>query len=307
MMLIAQDTVDTFHRWDASDSNWIETFWYGAWIPEIATTIYIYQWFRPVIGIYGGGCFVWDAGAYLPWDIPVFHYDVNRPLTGLTDLRSLALESGTTLKSVVEGHTYEIGFSRGEVDIALRFEAATPPHIENSKGMGEFFNGHIDQAGRYTGHLRLGGKEHAIDCFGIRDRSWGPRVITRDIRLNYCHGQSEQLAFVCYSKPTASGEAVFKGYLSIDGERRDLTGGTRATHLVEGIIARVELTLEDMDGRSRSLSGRPLNRMVYESYPGLINWIYLMEWRSGADILHGEEQDVWSIPLWHKRDANRRG
>jgi len=60
------------------------------------------------------------------------------------------------------------------------------------------------------------------------------------------------------------------------------------------------------DGSTISGRGVPLNRMVYESYPGLLNWLYLMEWRIGSSVVYGEEQDVWSLPLWHKRPENRR-
>jgi len=306
-MLVAENTVDTFHSWDRSDPNWIETFWFGAWIPEIATTVYIYQWFRPVIGIYGGGCFVWNADAYLPWDIPVFRYDVNRALTTPADLRSLSLDNGTTLKSVVEGKSYDIGFRRGDVEIAMRFDATSPAEVVNASGMGEFFNGHIDQSGRYTGSLKLRGAEHAIDCFGIRDRSWGPRVITDDIRLNYSHGQSQDFAFVSYSKPDGDVETVFRGHLEIGGQRAALVGGQRVSHFRNGALQRIDIELTDADGRRIAGHGIPLNRMVYESYPGLLNWLYLMEWRIGTAVIYGEEQDVWSLPLWHGRPENRRG
>src|SRR5206468_956921 len=161
--------------------------------------------------------------------------------------------------------------------------------IVTAKGVSEFFNGHIDQAGRYSGHLRLDGLEHKIDCFGIRDRSWGPRVITDDIRLNYCHGQSESLAFVCYSKPDGTAETVFKGYLSIDGESCELAGGHRTSVHRGGELVGIEIELYDVTGRKISGSGVPLNRMVYEPYPGLVNWLYLMRWQIGSDVVYGEE------------------
>ena len=102
-MLVTGDTVDTFHRWDNSDPNWTETTWFGAWIPEAATSVYVYHWFRPAIGIYGGGCFVWNAGAQLPWDIPAFYYDVNLPIRSRLDLSALALPEGTRIQTVTPG------------------------------------------------------------------------------------------------------------------------------------------------------------------------------------------------------------
>ena len=305
-MLVVGDSVDTFHSWDAGNPAWTETIWFGAWIPEAAISVYVYQWFRPVLGIYGGGCLVWDAKAYLPWDIPVFRYDVNRPLPAQVDLRRLQLDCGTSITCLREGEVYDIAYRRGDVDLAMRFTAVTPPDIVTAKGVAEFFNGHIDQAGRYTGHLTLAGRRHAIDCFGIRDRSWGPRVIGDDIRMNYCHGQSEHLAFLCYSKPEGDTDTVFKGYLARDGQRRELVGGQRRAHYRDGQLARIDVALEDSDGRTLAGSGVPLNRFVYEPYPGLVNWLQLMEWRFGDEVIYGEEQDVWSIALWHQREPGKR-
>jgi hypothetical protein len=305
-MLVVENSVDTFHTWDGSQPAWTETFWFGAWIPEAATTVYLYSWFRPVLGIYGGGCLVWDDTAYLPWDIPAFHYEVNRPLTGPADLRALELDSGTRLRTVNEGWEYELGYARRDIEIELRFAGVTAPEIVNSKGTSEFFQGHIDQAGHYRGHLRVGDVEHEIACYGIRDRSWGPRIIGDDIRVNYCHGQSGELAFVCYSRPEPGGDAVFKGYLAQDGRRVDLASGQRRSVYRAGRLQRIDLELTDAEGRQLRGSGAPLNRMVYEPYPNLVTWLYLMQWQIDGRTLYGEEQDVWSVPLWHARDRQAR-
>jgi hypothetical protein len=305
-MLIVENSVDTFHDWDKTQPYWTETFWYGAWIPKVATTVYLYSWFRPVLGIYGGGCLVWDDKEYLPWDIPVFHYDVNRPLLAPADLRSLNLDCGTRLRTIEEGHRYEMSYSRRDIEVAMRFDAVTPPEIVTAKGMSEFFNGHIDQAGHYRGYVRIGDRRHEIDCFGIRDRSWGPRVMTDEIRMNYCHGQSEELAFVSYSRPGGTQEDVFKGYLSRDGRRVNLAGGSRRCIYRNSVLLQIDIDLTDAEGRRMIGTGMPLNRMVYEPYPNLITWLYLMKWRIGEDTIYGEEQDVWSIPLWHARNRNAR-
>jgi hypothetical protein len=46
--------------------------------------------------------------------------------------------------------------------------------------------------------------------------------------------------------------------------------------------------------------------MVYEPYPNLITWLHLVKWQFGDDVIYGEEQDVWSVPLWHARDRSAR-
>jgi hypothetical protein len=292
-MLVVEDSVDTFHTWDRSQPAWMETFWYGAWVPEAKTTVYLYSWFKPVNGIYGGGCLIWDDREYLPWDVPAFHYDVNRPLLAPADLRDLTLDCGTRLRTIEEGNRYEMSYRRRDIEVSMRFDAVTPPTIVTAKGMSEFFNGHIDQAGRYTGYVKIGDRRHEIDCYGIRDRSWGPRVITDDIRMNYCHGQSEKLAFVSYTRPSPEGEKVFKGYLARDGRRVALTGGSRQSHYRDQRLQRIDIELIDEEGRRITGSGVPLNLLVYEPYPNLITWLHLMKWEIGGEVIYGEEQDVW--------------
>lgn len=301
--------VDAFHAWDRDDPDWIETFWFGAWVPEARTSVYIYQWFRPVLGIYGGGCFVWDDAAHLSWNIPFYRYEVNRPCAMPVDLDDLTLDCGTTLRTVEAGRVYDVAFARDEVAVALRFTATTPPDVIGPDGIGSLFAGHIDQAGRYTGTIRLGARKLAVDCHGIRDRSWGPRVIGDDIRINYCHGQSADLAFLSYSRPAADGsETPFKGYLSRGGATAPVVGGDRRTTYADGRLHRIDLALIDADGRRLEAVGTPLNTLVHEPYPGLVNWLHLIEWRAGNAVLHGEEQDVWSMRLWRARDraAGRR-
>ena len=49
--------------------------------------------------------------------------------------------------------------------VSVRFEATGQ----------EFARGHLEQHGRAVGKVVIDGTEHAIDGFGLRDHSWGPR------------------------------------------------------------------------------------------------------------------------------------
>jgi hypothetical protein len=132
-------------------------------------------------------------------------------------------------------------------------------------------------------------------------------VIGDDIRMNYFHGQSADLAFLAYSTPEGDTETLFKGYLSRDGVTSPVAGGTRSTHYVDGKLERIDVHMVDAAGRSIDATGRPLNTLVHEPYPGLVNWLHLIEWRVGDAILDGEEQDVWSTTRWRERDRSREG
>ncbi len=112
-MLIVENSVDTFHDWDKSQPYWTRNLlvWrFGFRKLRLRSTST--AGFCPVLGIYGGGCIIWDDKDYLPWDIPVFHYDVNRPLLAPADLRALNLDCGTRLRTIEEErHRYEMSYS----------------------------------------------------------------------------------------------------------------------------------------------------------------------------------------------------
>lgn len=299
--LVIQDSVDTFHSFDSAQPRWMETVWFGAWIPEAAISIYFYNWFRPVTGILGGGCLIWDNRGDLPWDIPVYVYEVSAPLEGLIDLRDMALPTGNRLQVIRPGHEYTMSFSNAVADLEMKFTAQFPPEETTTEGAADFFNGHIDQSGHYEGTLVLEGKKHIIDCWGIRDRSWGPRVLGDDIRLGYFHGQSNELAFLGYSTPGGDTEDVMKGYLLLDGEKLPLKSGHRKVRFLNGRLAHIEATLVDTAGRSLEVYGRPLNRFVYLPYANLVCVLSLMAWETSHGVVYGEEQDAWSLALWKSR------
>jgi hypothetical protein len=72
------------------------------------------------------------------------------------------------------------------------------------------------------------------------------------------------------------------------------------------LLERVDIEITDVEGRSLTASCHPVNRMVYEPYPNLVTFLHLVQWQVGDTVLFGEEQDVWSIPLWKRRDRSAR-
>lgn len=226
-------------------------------------------------------------------------------MRGSVDLNALSLDCGTSLRTVDEGRIYDIEYQRGAVELAMRFTARESPIITDNEGTAAFFAGHLDQAGHYGGTLRLEGRDYAIDCHGIRDRSWGPRVIGDDIRLGYCHGQSPEFAFLAYARPApdaapgADEDVVFKGYLQRGDRRLALTGGSRRLHRRGGRLVGIDVEMVTATGETVSGRGTVLNRFAYMPYPNLLTWLYLVRWEfAGGLVVYGEEQDAWSLPLW---------
>lgn len=61
-------------------------------------------------------------------------------------------------------------FTPANLKMDLTFDMLTEPHFA-ARGA----HGHFEQSGRAKGSLTIGGKTHAFDGLGVRDKSWGPR------------------------------------------------------------------------------------------------------------------------------------
>jgi len=80
-----------------------------------------------------------------------------------------------------------------QVDLDLAFEAWTPAagSGERRKTVDELgfvqvvSSGHFEQAGRYSGRMRVGGRACTIDGSGVRARSWGTRDRTAQHRESW--------------------------------------------------------------------------------------------------------------------------
>jgi hypothetical protein len=299
-MLEIGDSTDAFHAFPPDCPEWTEAVWFATYIPERALSAYVYQWFRPVLGIYGGGCIVWDRTARLPWDAPVFQYDVNRPVPGALNLANLVLDNGTSIRMEQAESVYDVHFANARVALDFRFMASSVPHITTREGEDAFFAGHLDQPGWCAGVLELEGERLVIAGYGVRDRSWGPRVIRDDVRMGYFHGGSRSTSFLGFCQTGVPGQTVVNGYLSMDGRQLPVRTGHREVAIAGDNLLKISFQIEDAAGRTLQATGTPLNEFAYMSYPNLLSRHYLMRWSVGAEVMYGEEQDLWSLPLWRR-------
>lgn len=61
---------------------------------------------------------------------------------------------------------------------------------------------HFDQVGHVVGTVELDGERVDVDCYAIRDRSWGPRTERGYRRVGYTWGGSAELSFLTFSAPS---------------------------------------------------------------------------------------------------------
>lgn len=288
---------DAFHP-RSDDPWWTETVWFAWMVPERGLLGYFYPVFRHNVGAQFGGVLVVDGDGELPWELPVFNWDWHRQIPEGTDLRDMELANGMTLRCVEPGRVYEFAYEARDISFELRYEALMQPLV--SRATPPFINGHIDQPGRVTGRMVMHGEEIPVDCFAMRDRSWGPRQDGRQPKVGYAYATaSDTSAFLAISVDKGEGDNISTGYLMRDGTWSRLASGTRSVERDErGRPALVRIDGVDELGRSVQATGATVSRQVFTAYPSMFCWNSLLQWQFDGTTCWGEDQDVWHPRKW---------
>ncbi|MFI5040578.1 MAG: hypothetical protein ACHQNA_01795 [Acidimicrobiales bacterium] len=298
---------DQLHVVGDAAVDWTETMWWSFNVPERSLAGWLYTQVRPNLGTSSGGAFVYGPGAWLPWELPYYGWFSHQPLPDPLDLREVEFRSGVRVRMVEPAMSYELGYRfRDQDDFVadLRFDGLTPPvpHVEGAPP----FTGssHYDQHGRVTGTLQLHGERIPVDCFAVRDRSWGrrPEHIGRGARrLSYVFGTvSPDEMFLVFTLPVSDRpdedvQGLSSGYLVRGNRLRRLAEVTRRDERdpLTGAISRLRLAGQDDDGRALEVTGHAMSRMALPSSGLCINTLlhFDVDGREGW----GEDQDVWPM------------
>jgi hypothetical protein len=165
---------------------------------------------------------------------------------------------------------------------------------------------HYDQTGRLTGTVVLDGERIDVDCYAMRDRSWGPRTERGYRRVGYTWAASPDLSLLTFTAPgKGAEEQVHSGYVRRDGDLAQITGGTRVVRRdPAGWVSGIDL--EVVDGLGRTTTGRAeaVSRLVLPGSTSLCTNSAL-RWTIDGRDLHGEDQDVWPLREWRSSRGAR--
>lgn len=284
-----------------------ETFWFSFFVPEHGLGAWLYASVKQNIGVTGGGMWIWDAHGADPWDAAYFqqfgHLKSPTPI-GPGDLD---FPTGLTIRTRTPAMVYDLGFDdRAGTVVELRFDALEEP-VALLRGAPPYPKAsHYDQTGRVTGHLVLDGERIEVDCYAMRDRSWGPRYERGYRRVGYTWAASPELSMLTFTAPEGSGpEHVYAGYLRRDGEVARIVDGTRSVRRDprHGWVTGIETEIVDERGRRTSARAEGGSHLILPGSTSVcVNTS--LSWTVDGIPMHGEDQDVWPMTQWR---ALRRG
>jgi hypothetical protein len=300
---------DGFHFDVMSDRWWeTETSWFSFHHPGRRLGGWFYTMVRPNIGTVAGGAWVWDDTAHLPWEVLYStNYSALRLPEG-ADLRDIELPTGVRIRMVEPTMVYDLGYEDGDrLRANLRFEGVMPPQPLTAVGSTFGSAHHFDQLGRVSGELVVNGEPVAIDCLGMRDRTWGPRPEHRPRQAAYVTGAATPgHGFLAVTNTRPDGDPVAYGFLRRDGVTANLVRGERQVTRdpEEGWVTEIAIEAADEQGRELRAVGVPVSRIVINRHT-FIDINSLIRWDLDGDEGWGEDQDMWPVATFAERQRRR--
>ncbi|HVF33321.1 MAG TPA: hypothetical protein VM933_09825 [Acidimicrobiales bacterium] len=283
------------------DSAWSESYYFNAYCPDSDCGFFTRMGIRPNEGTIDVGLSIWVPGGGLA------HLRHVREQTVMIDddlvVGPVAYERLAPLKSwrlTADGDS-----SSGPLAMDVTFDALTPAIGADGQGKeGEGSSvatrqsvgkGHLEQAGRWTGWIDVGGERHHFgpEARGNRDKSWGPRrwggpKMWRWFSINI----GDDTHFGGIRIGTDAGD-LHRGWVWKDGDSASIaTWDVRTEVEDDGVTHKVShVTATDKAGRVHELRAdllrvdpgtrgiRPNGTVVNE---GLARWTY--EGRTGYGI-----------------------
>jgi hypothetical protein len=313
---------DDFHDEVMSDRWWeTETCWFSWNVPERRMGGWTYCQARPNARLCNGGAWVWDDEASYSWELP-YHANysgLELPDRDARDLRDFAWPNGVHVKVVEPLMRYEVDYDDAPAfAVHLQFDAIMAPN-PHPVGVVPFLKGtHFDQPGHVTGEMILRGETIAIDCWSVRDRSWGPRPAGRPRRrpladsdvhtgtggVGYSFGTAgPRDAWLVYAIPTLEADPVVCGFLLRDGEYGHVLSGERhlTVDAATGWPTAIEIEAHDDRGRTFTARGEAASRH-WKGHGGDT----LLRWQWEGCTGWGEDQSYFSRAVWeHLRRSAR--
>jgi hypothetical protein len=260
------------------DTAWSESYYFNGYDPDSDSGFFTRVGIRPNEGTMDVGMSVWLPGGELA------EYRARKEQREVVDT---SLEVGAVRYEMLDAmQSWRLGFdgdvaarpcAPGEratrtthVALELRFDACTPAigsdgtrrsgprSAEAEAAAGTVGKGHFEQAGVWSGWLRVGGTRHEWStALGNRDRSWGPRRwggprMWRWFSINV----DESLHLGGIRLGTDAGD-LHRGWVWDDGRASSIARWGVRTELEDDALTQrvVHLEVLDKEGRTRRLRG----------------------------------------------------
>ena len=281
---------------EGRDDNpyWNESVWFSFSIPERRIHGSIQYYFRPNMGMLNGGPNMWDDKYHFQWNC--LHYQWSHLQAQPEGAQKFDMQARNSLscKMIEPLKRYKIDYDRDGLVMDLTWEAVGPCHELHTSDSGQQATArfHIEQPGRMTGTITRHGEEYPIDCWSMRDTSYGAREYESLACGGYFWGISEGSSFHALCMGEGIEANCVGGYIMKDGEMASLVSGKR-TVLEWGTFgpSRVAFEATDALGRSMKATGTIDPGLIFTGYTDHTVVWSLAEWDWDGVTHWGDNQE----------------
>jgi hypothetical protein len=294
---------------DVDDDSATETQYFGFSIPEARIHGLTYLWWHPNLKVCSGGLFVYRGIKPTTVHAELCDWRTFMSDTVITknDLHDYRLSNGFGVRIVEPLRQFHITYEDKAADNRVDLTAsAVLPAVMFDDG------NHFEQTMRMQGEITLRGCRHAVNCYAIRDRSWGkprPETSMPFPPVTWMTGTfNDDFSFNCNAfdhasgQPERNGEWVMpderglnSGWIYRDGQLGRVVKATkRATRAASSTVcSAVDLELTDEHGRTIHARGTGLTSCPIQTWGNVWMVINLMRWECEGLVGYGDCQDVF--------------
>lgn len=293
------DDDQLFHP-SEGDLYWNESSFISLHVPERGINGFIYYVFRPNMHMAIAGPALWDTIGENTWDCLFYDWDWPLEIPADAQFGNFQLGNGLSVHNIEPYKKIEIGYENDGCALQLTWDAVTSVATSvPAGGVAESGRRHYDQFGRMKGTIEVDAGRIDVDCFSIRDRSWGPRRMQRSPEGDFVWAMaSPEHAFqgTFAGAPGDPEQPLAVGTLIRDGVMSPLVEGRRWVTERDGprpTVVRIEAV--DENGRTLEAVGRMKNWFEWQGYGHQFEWWCLTEWEFDGVRAWGEEQEYYPL------------
>lgn len=273
---------------------WNESVWFSVSIPERRIHGMIQYYFRPNMGMLNGGPVLWDPDNRFQWNCLHYNWAHLQALPQGARKFDMTARNSLSCRMIEPLRCYKIDYDKDGFQLDLTWEAIGPCHELKTGDAGQQATAkfHIEQPGRMSGTIRRHGEEFAVDCFSMRDTSYGARDYESLAVGGYFWGIAADSSFHALCMGAGRHAQCIGGYIMKDGEMASLVSGRREV-LEWGEFGPKRVSFEGTDklGRTMKASGSIDPGLVFTGYTDhTVHWS-LTEWEWDGVTHWGDNQE----------------
>ena len=304
--------IDKFCPTATSDPYWNESSWFSFSVPELNMHGLIYYFFRPNMKLLMGGPIIWDGTGEASWNCLYYDWHHIQPMP-MGEKYNFEAPNGLAVAVLDPHKRYRIGYAGKDLRLELDWTAIIAPHhflgmeIEATGATAEN-RMHFEQMGRVVGQIELRGQVYRVDCFSLRDGSWGRRQLDAAISNSYFWAIiSEDAGFHAMMTGEGDEQRLVGGFLLRDGVVSTFVKGRRFVQEMGRYTPKTfSFSAEDELGRKVEAVCRPSSDFLFCGFPRLqVTWSLLeVDFSDGTRGL-GDLQEC--LPLEKFKARQRHG